>query len=109
MPDNPVVDILEARYRTEDEEAVNKWYDEFHMPVLFKSKYVRSIARYKVPSGSPDYVRYFTILRYDSQSDFEKFLASPEFAAAGEKSPEMQSIKIEGGPPVHGELAKEWV
>lgn len=108
MPESQVIDILEAQCRTEDEEIVNKWYNEFHMPVLFKSGKLCTVSRYKVMGGSPDIVRFFTICKYDSEETFKEFLASPEFEAAGEKSPEMKSVKINNSPPIHCELIKEW-
>ena len=108
MPNKPVIDILEARCRKEDEKIVDKWYDEFHIPVLFQSGKVRSIARYKVIGGLPGEVRFFTICIYDSPQDFKDFLACPEFAAAGEKGPEMKAVKVQGGPPVHCVQVKEW-
>lgn len=109
MPDKPVIDILEAHYRTEDEEKINKWYHEVHIPILFKSKKLREVARYKVIGDSPDSVRYLTICKYDNPKDFEEFRTSPEFDAAGEKTPEMQSVRINTNPPIHCELIKEWI
>lgn len=108
MTSKPEIDILEQRCREEDEEAVNLWFNNFHMPVLFKSGKVRSIARYKALGGSEGEVRFFTICKYDNSKEFNDFLACPEFAAAGDKSPEMQKVKIQGGAPVHCVLIKEW-
>lgn len=108
MPDKPMIDILEARCRLEDEKIVDRWYDEFHIPVLLGTGKLRSVARYKAVGTPPGTVRFFTICRYDSLKDFKEFLACPEFAAAGEKSAEMKSVKMDDSPPVHCVLVKEW-
>jgi len=108
MPNKPVIDILEACCRVEDEEIVNRWYNEVHIPILFRSGKLKTVSRYKAVGGPPGTVRFFTICSYDNPKDFEDFLTCPEFAAAGKKSPEMQSVKMDNSPPVHCVLDKEW-
>ena len=109
MGQKPVIDILEARYSKEDTGVIDKWYDEVHFPILLRSKYIRSIARYKVMSGSEEFVRYFIICKYDSEEDFEAFKASEEFQEAGKDRPKTRVEEAHSGPPIHCELVKEWV
>jgi hypothetical protein len=108
MGQMPVIDILEARYPKKDAGAIDKWYDEVHFPILFRSNKLRSIARYKVIDSSAEFVRYFIICRYDSENDFEVFKASREFREAGKGRPDPGG-ETHAGPPVHCELVKEWV
>ncbi len=105
----PVIDILEARCLTKDDAAVSKWYEEVHMPILFKSNKLQAIARYKVLGDSSEFVRYFIICQYHNQKDFEEFRTSQEFKDAGKDKPESLSLKIQSVPPIHCELVREWV
>jgi hypothetical protein len=106
MGQKPVIDILEASYPKKDAGVIDSWYDEVHIPILFRSNKLRAIARYQVIDSSAEFVRYFIICKYDSEKDFAAFRASREFREAGKDRPNL------GGkthPPVHCELVKEWV
>ena len=109
MGNTQVIDILEHRYHGKDADEIDQWYHEIHIPILFKSDKVRSIARYKVTGESSEFVRYFVICKYDSEQDFEEFLASQEFRDAGEGRPEKLSPEIHDVRPIHCELVREWV
>jgi hypothetical protein len=105
MDQTPVIDILESRFYKKDDENVNQWYNEIHMPVLMKSNKVQSISIYKVREDSSEFIKYFIICKYGNQKDFEAFLASQEFREAGNDTP----CSLKTFTPVHCELVKEWI
>jgi hypothetical protein len=68
------------------ETKFEKWMDGVHNPLLKKSKWLQRVTRYKlIPTGPVDEKtdsRYMNILEFENQESFEKWFASPEFAAA---------------------------
>lgn len=90
MKPNGVISIVAVNCRTDQEEKLNKWYNERHIPDLLKFKGLKRVARYELipapPSpGYPEvkYPKYLTVFEYDNQQGFEAYQASPELAEAG--------------------------
>ena len=94
MKEKPMINIRAIQCQPEFDEKFNKWYEEVHIPMLFKSKEVKEVTRYKLIDGTEEDPKYLTIYKFDSLSDFEAFDTGPERAAARE---EMRETWPEGG------------
>ncbi len=80
--DKPVIAIRLTRCPPEREEQFNRWYDEVHVPLLLKSKWVDSATRYKlVPMGQDQAPPYLAIYGFKSQQAYQNHEASPEVSA----------------------------
>jgi len=109
MVDRPVINIVSAQCQPADEEKINRWYNEVHVPMLMKFPKIKGVARYKAIGKPDEPPRFIAIYRFDSLKDFEEFGASPEMAAA------MKDVKETWGTQgigitsrVQYELIKEW-
>ena len=85
--------IVMATIAPDKEEAFNKWYNEVHIPLLFKFKGMKRVTRYKLVGGE-NCPAYMAIYEFDSIKDVEANMKSPEFNAAIE---EMQQTWKQGG------------
>ena len=94
MTSKPLVNVVATQCRPEDEERFNKWYDDVHIPMLFKFAGMREVTRYRPIQGTGEWPVYIAIYRFDSPSAFEAYGKSPELAAALEEMKE--SWKGEG-------------
>lgn len=78
----PLINVVGTRCHPDDEARFNKWYDEVHIPLLFKFKGMKKVTRFKAAYEPKEYPKYLTIYEFDSKADFEAFSKSPELAAA---------------------------
>ena len=94
MEDKPVINIVATQCRPEVEEKFNKWYDETHIPLLFKFKGMKEVTRYKIINEADEYPKYMAIYKFESEKALKEYETSPELAAARE---EMRGTWKEGG------------
>ena len=47
MGSNAIINIVATECRPEEEERFNKWYNEVHVPMLFKYKGMKRVTRCK--------------------------------------------------------------
>ena len=80
-----VLNIVATECRPEDEDKFNKWYDEVHIPMLFKFDGMVGATRYKLLGGSGGQARYLALYEFKNQASLEAFQKSPEMAAAREE------------------------
>ena len=85
MKAGPIIHIVATDCQPEAEEKFNRWYDEVHIPMLFKFKGMKKVTRYKIISEVKEYPKYLTIYEFESQKAYEAYRTSPEFAAAMEE------------------------
>ena len=88
METKPVINIIGTRCRPEDEEKFNKWYDEIHIPLVFRFKGLKAATRYKITHETEEYPKYVTIYEFESQEAFEAYDNGPEGAASNEDTRE---------------------
>jgi uncharacterized protein (TIGR02118 family) len=67
------------------EAKFNKWYNEVHIPLLFKYKGMKRVTRYRLVGESQGQAKYLACYEYESREALEAFPKSPEFAAAMEE------------------------
>lgn len=90
MEPNSVIQITGVTCRPDQEEKLNKWMNERHMPDLMKCKKVKRITRCKLitpgkSSPSPPeehYPPYIAIYEFENWQDFEEYNVSSELAEA---------------------------
>jgi len=90
MESNSIVQITGVRCRPDQEEKLNTWMDEKHLPDLMKFKKVKRITRCKLikpgksdPSPPEEYFPpYIAIYEFDNWQDFEQYNSSSELAEA---------------------------
>ena len=82
MPTKRFVNMVATQCAPEHEQEFNKWYDEVHIPMLFKFKGMTSVVRYKLSSGPADFPKYLAVYEFEDQKAFDDFSKGPEMAAA---------------------------
>jgi len=82
MENKPVILIVGTRCTPEKEEKFQRWYNEIHIPLLFKFPGMTGVKRWKLLAEGDEYPQYLAIYEFESQSAYEKFLNSPEREAA---------------------------
>ena len=88
MENKAVINVVATRCRPEVEEKFNKWYDEVHIPLLFKFKGMKEVTRYKILKDTGEYPTYLTLYLFENREDYEEYAASPELAAGREEMAE---------------------
>ena len=83
-----LLNIVATECPPKNEAKFNKWYNEVHIPMLFKYKGMKKAARYKIIDENKDKPRYIAIYEYDSKEDLAAVTGSPEFKAAIEEMQE---------------------
>ena len=86
MASKSVVHIIGTRCKPEQEEKFNRWYDEIHIPMLFKFPGMTGVKRMKRYTEGDEYPEYLAIYEFENQDAFEAFQASPEREAATEET-----------------------
>lgn len=99
MAEGMILNIVATECSAENEARFNKWYNEVHVPMLFKFKDLKKVGRYRLTGESKGQTKYLAIYRYESKEALDAFFKSPEFAAAIE---EMQ------GSWKDGEIDVKW-
>ncbi len=82
MAKKPIIYLRSMDCPPEIEDKVNKWYNEVHIPMIFKYKGMKKAARYKRIGNDENSPKYIAIFEFDSFEEFEKYNKSPERTAA---------------------------
>jgi hypothetical protein len=92
----------------QDEEKFNKWYNEVHIPMLLKSKKLKSVTRYKVAAASSQPAQYTAVYRFKNKADFDAYQGCPERAAALKEMKETWGSQIKITGVAAWETIEEW-
>ncbi len=65
-----------------NEAKFNKWYNEVHIPLLFKYTGLKKVTRYQLMREGQGQAKYLAIYEYDDKDAIDAFPKSPEFKAA---------------------------
>jgi heme-degrading monooxygenase HmoA len=75
--------LIVANEPSEETEAeYNEWYNEKHVPMMFRFKGMRKASRYRLAGENKECSRYLAIYEFNSKEDLEAFPKSSEFAEA---------------------------
>jgi uncharacterized protein (TIGR02118 family) len=78
-----ILNIVATESPPGQEAKFNKWYNEIHVPLLFKYKGLKKVTRYQIMGkGGGQGATYLAIYEYDSEDEMNAFSRSPEFKAA---------------------------
>jgi uncharacterized protein (TIGR02118 family) len=78
-----ILNIVATESPPGQEVKFNKWYNEVHVPLLFKYKGLKRVTRYQlIGKGGGQGATYLAIYEYDSEDEMNAFSQSPEFKAA---------------------------
>ena len=94
MGSNLILNIVATECPTKNEEKFNKWYNEVHIPLLFKFKGMKKVSRYKRLGENKECPRYLAFYEFESKEALAAYPDSPELAAAMQ---EMQETWKGGG------------
>ena len=94
MAKDLVLNIVATECPPENDAKFNKWYNEVHIPLLFKYKGMKRVSRYQVMGETKDVPQYLAFYEFESKEALENLPKSPEFAVALE---EMQDTWKDGG------------
>jgi len=94
MSKSTILNIIGTDCPAEIEAKFNKWYNEVHIPLLFKYKGMKKVTRYQLAGESKGQAKYLAIYEYETKEALDAFSKSPELAAAIE---EMQGTWKGGG------------
>jgi antibiotic biosynthesis monooxygenase (ABM) superfamily enzyme len=82
MANARVLNIVATECPLKNDAKFNKWYDEVHIPMLFKYRGMKKVTRYRMMEDNKDKARYLAIYEFDNIEALEAYLKSPEYAAA---------------------------
>jgi uncharacterized protein (TIGR02118 family) len=80
-----ILNIVSTECAPEVDAQFNKWYNEVHVPMLFKYKGMKKVTRFRMIEEKDDKnkkPRYLAIYEYDSKEALDALAESPEFKAA---------------------------
>ncbi len=86
-----VISIVGNRCRPDQDEKLNRWYNERHIPDLLEFSGLQQATRYqilypeRIYPGYPQvrYPKYITVFEYNSKEDFDAYEISPAKIEAG--------------------------
>ncbi len=82
MGTGSVFNFVATECRPDDDARFNKWYDEVHIPMLFKYSGMLGVTRYKLADDSSGQARYLAVYEFKDATSLAAFEKSPELAAA---------------------------
>ena len=94
MSSNQALHIVATECRSEQEARFNKWYNEIHVPMLFKFGGMKKVTRYKKLDDNKEHATYLALYEFESKEALADFTESPERNAARE---EMKESWKDGG------------
>jgi uncharacterized protein (TIGR02118 family) len=77
-----ILNIVTTGCSPKDDLRFNKWYNEVHVPMLFKYKGMKKVTRYKNMDEKSNVPKYLAIYEYDTKESMAALTESPEFKAA---------------------------
>ena len=89
-----VINVVATECQPEVEEKFNKWYDEVHIPMLFKYKGMTTVIRYKILNKNDDFATYLAVYEFENMAEYQAYLESKELAEA---RAEMNETWAKGG------------
>ena len=97
MSEAMIMTIVATECSPEKEAEFNKWYNEVHVPLIFKFKGNKKVTRYRLVDTMGEdkgQVKYLACYEYESPEALDAFAKSPELAAA---MAEMEETWKDGG------------
>ena len=80
--ENKVILIVANESSPERETEYNEWYDEKHIPTMFRFQGMKRAGRYRLAGENKGASKYLVIYEFDSRQSLEEFPRSAEYAAA---------------------------
>ncbi len=77
-----IINMVSTECQPEVEEKFNKWYNEVHIPLLFKYKGMKKVTRYKILNKTGEFPTYLCIYEFDNPSEYKSYSESKELADA---------------------------
>ena len=77
-----IINVVATECQPEVEGKFNKWYDEVHIPLLFKFKGMKKVTRYKLRKEGGGKPSFLAIYEFANWQDYEDYTKSAELAAA---------------------------
>jgi len=75
-----IINMVATECQPEVEEKFNKWYNEVHIPLLFKYKGMKKVTRYKIMNKTGDFPTYLAIYEFESVPEYQAYTNSKELA-----------------------------
>lgn len=88
MKGKSVILIRATECQPEVEEKFNTWYNQVHIPMLFKFEGMREVIRCKLMSETKEHPKYLAIYKFESKKAYKAYEDSPELAVALEDARE---------------------
>ena len=82
MESNLVINMVATRCQPEVEDKFNKWYDEIHIPLLFKFSGMTGVTRYQALKETEGEATYLAMYEFKDREALEEYEKSPELVAA---------------------------
>ena len=80
-----LLNIVATECSPDCEERFNKWYNEVHVPMLFKYTGLKRVTRYQLMGETPGQAKYLALYEFKDAAALGGFQKSPEFGAAMEE------------------------
>jgi uncharacterized protein (TIGR02118 family) len=93
MEENGFLRLVGINCPPELDDEFNRWYNTTHVPLIMKFPRIKKAIRAKIDQPISDLPQYLAIYEFESRTDFEDWLASPELAAAAKEANETWSEK----------------
>jgi antibiotic biosynthesis monooxygenase (ABM) superfamily enzyme len=77
-----IINVVATECPPEDEAKFNKWYNEVHIPMLFKYKGMKKVTRYKKMDGKSRMPKYLAVYEYDTREALDAISQSQEYKDA---------------------------
>ena len=88
MKQNSIIHIVGVQFKPELEKKFQKWYEEVHVPILFKFPGLKKITEYKIVSSDVSFPNFLAIYEFDNIETFEKYEKSEELAISRKQAKE---------------------
>jgi hypothetical protein len=80
-----ILSILAMECPLENDAKFNNWYNEVHIPMLFKYKGIKKMTRYQLIGDSKEVSKYLAIYEFEDKKALDDLSKSPEWKAAMEE------------------------
>jgi len=99
-----ILNMIYTECRADIEAKFNKWYNEVHIPLLFKYPGLKKVTRYQRAGDNKEQAKYLAVYEYDTKEALEGFPKSQEFKVA---IAEMEGTWKGGGFEIKGNAIYE--
>jgi hypothetical protein len=82
MAEGLILNIVATECLPENEARFNKWYNEVHIPMIFKYKGVKKVTRYELCGEAKGQCKFLAFYEFEDKKAQEGLLKSKELAAA---------------------------